>query len=392
MIYLLLSILLLSLHLLFFTFFVDPGTNAVIFSANLLFAFNGVKVYRKQELNRFILYLFGYLLLFVFVFILSKANLLFAIFVILYSAIFNIPYLLPYLIILIFSVIFVTPYWLQVFILFGAFYLFANSIYKKSYSRFFVILFSIGFVSIFLIIFPILYIFLQVTPQSLLLAFKNNEFQQALLNSLITSGISTLIILIFGVPFAYVMARKNFTGKGFLDNLINLPILIPQTVVGIALLVVLGPKSPLGEFMFKNCRLAVANGYLGIIAAQIFVSSPFLIRSAINAFEGIDQRLEDASRTLGASEFSTFMRISLPLAGSGIFSGCILALARALSEVGSLMVIAYHPMTAPIYIYDQFIQYGLSEIQPMAVLLVISCLWAFIGLHWLRHQLIKKAK
>ncbi|MDD5560708.1 MAG: ABC transporter permease [Candidatus Omnitrophica bacterium] len=390
MIYLFLFILLSCLHFLFFSFFVDPGTNAVIFAANFLFAFNGVKVYRRESLNKFILYLFGYLLLFVFVFLLSKANLLFAIFVILFSAIFNIAYLLPYLIILIFSVVFATPYWMQIFILFSVFYLFANSIYKKTYSKFFVLMFSIGFIFILLLIFPILYIFLQVTPQSLLLAFKNNEFQQALLNSLVTSGISTLIILIFGVPFAYVMARKNFAGRGFLDNLINLPILIPQTVVGISLLVVLGPKSPIGEFMFKNCRLAVANGYLGIICAQIFVSSPFLIRSAITAFENIDQRLEDASRTLGASEFSTFMRISLPLAASGIFSGCILALARALSEVGSLMVIAYHPMTAPIYIYDQFIQYGLNEIQPMAVLLVISCLWAFIGLHWLRHQLIRK--
>lgn len=392
MIYLILSVLLLSLHFIFFASFVDLGTNAVILAANFLFAFNGIKVYRNQSLNKFILYLFGYLLLFVFVFLLSKANLLFAIFIILYSAVFNIAYLLPYLIILIFCVIFITPYWLPVFIMLGAYYLIANSIYRKTYSRFFVVMFSIGFIFILLMIFPILYIFLQVTPQSLLLVFKNNEFQQALLNSLITSGISTLVVLIFGVPFAYVMARKNFSGKVFLDNLINLPILIPQTVVGIALLVVLGPKSPVGEFMFKNCRLAVANGYLGIIAAQIFVSSPFLIRSAINAFESIDQRLEDASRTLGASEFSTFMRISLPLAGGGIFSGCILALARALSEVGSLMVIAYHPMTAPIYIYDQFIQYGLSEIQPMAVLLVISCLWAFIGLHWLRHQVIRKVK
>ena len=392
MIYLILSVLLLCLHFIFFAPLVDLGTNAVILAANFLFAYNAIKVYRKENLNKFIQYLLGYLLLFVFVFLLSKANLLFAIFVILFSAIFNIAYLLPYLIILIFSVVFVTPYWAQVFILLGAFYFFASSIYRKTYSWFFVGLFSIGFMAILLIIFPILYIFLQVTPQSLFIAFKNNEFQQALLNSLITSGISTLIILIFGVPFAYVMARKNFSGKGFLDNLINLPILIPQTVVGIALLVVLGPKSPVGEFMFKNCRLAIANGYLGIIAAQIFVSSPFLIRSAINAFEGIDQRLEDASRTLGASEFSTFMRISLPLAGGGIFSGCILALARALSEVGSLMVIAYHPMTAPVYIYDQFIQYGLSEIQPMAVLLVISCLWAFIGLHWLRHQLTRKVK
>ena len=390
--YILLSAFILFLHLIFFAPFVDAGTAAVIFAANFLFVFNAVKIYRLAALNRFIGYLFGYLLLFIFVFLLAKANLLFAIFVILYSAIFNIRQLLPYLVILVFSVVFVTPYWLQVFILAGAFCIFSKSIYQKTHSRFSLVLFSIGFISVLLIIFPILYICLQVSPQSLVIAFKNIEFQQALFNSLVTSGISTLIILVFGVPFAYVMARKDFSGKAFLDNLINLPILIPQTIVGIALLVVLGPKSPLGEFMFKNCRLAIANGYLGIIAAQVFVSSPFLIRSAINAFEGVDKKLEDASRTLGASELSTFMRISLPLAAGGIFSGCILALARALSEVGSLMVIAYHPMTAPVYLYDQFIQYGLGEIQPMSVLLIISCLWAFIGLYWLRHQLIRKVK
>ena len=385
-----LIILLAVFHLFFFRSFLDLGTNSVVLCANALFALNGIAVYRKAGFHKFMHYLFGYLLLFIFVFLLHKSPLIFALFVILFSAFFLNTYLLVYLIILILAIVFLTPYWLQIFLLLGLYYFLCHRIYKNTFSRFLVTMFAIGFIFVILITFPILYFASQVTFQSLLSAAKNTDFQGALLNSFFTSVISTFVIMVLGVPFAYVMARCDFSGKKILDNLIDLPILIPQTVAGIALLILLGPKSPLGEFMYKNCHLAFANGYLGIIAAQVFVSSPFLIRSAINAFEGIDQKLEDASRCLGSGPFNTFLRISLPLAGSGIFNGCILSWARALSEVGSLMVIAYYPMTASVFIYDEFIKYGLSETQPIAILLVTSCLWAFIVLRWIRYQLIKK--
>jgi len=383
-------ILLVVFHFLFFRSFLDRGTNLIVFCANALFAFNGITVYRKSSFYKFVLYLFGYLLLFIFVLLLHKSPLIFTLFVILFSAFFLNTYLLIYLAIFILAIVFVTPYWLQAFLLFGLYYFFCHRIYKKTFSGFLVAMFTVGFIFVLLITFPILYFASQVTFQSLLAAAKNPGFQGALLNSFFTSIISTLIILVLGVPFAYVMARCDFSGKKILDNLIDLPILIPQTVAGVALLVLLGPKSPLGEFMYKNCHIAVANGYLGIIAAQVFVSSPFLIRSAVNAFEGVDQKLEDASRTLGSSPFNTFWRISLPLAGSGIFNGCILSWARSLSEVGSLMVIAYYPMTASVFIYDEFIKYGLTETQPIAILLVLNCLWAFIALRWVRYQLIKR--
>ena len=390
MTYLFLAILLAAIQILLFRNTLDLGTNAVIFAANILFFLTGVTVYKKSSFTKFTLYLFGYLLLFIFVFLLKNSPLLFTLFIIMFSAFFPATRLLVYLLIFIFSVVFITPYWLQVFLTLAFYYTIAVAIYKKTFSKFMTGMFTVGFLFLFFIIFPILYFSLQITPQTLIAVFKNNEFIRALMNSLITSAISTLIILILGTPFAYVMARADFKGKNFLDNLIDLPILIPQTVAGIALLVLLGPKSPLGEFMYKNCRIAITNGYLGIVAAQVFVSSPFFIRSAINAFEGVDQRLEDTSRTLGASPLGTFMRISLPLAGSGIFNGCILSWARALSEVGSVMVIAYHPMTAPVFLYDQFVQYGLSETQPAAILLVITCLWAFISLRWFRYQMARK--
>ena len=382
-------LLLAGFHLIFLRGLVDTGTNAVLFAANALFIVNGLKIYKNARPAKFDLYLLGYFLLFIFVFILNKSPLLFALFVVLFSALFSSTYLLGFFAIIIFSIIFITPYWMQVSLIAGLYYATCLAIYKKSRSYFLIAMFTIGFVLIFVTLAPILYFSFQVTPQTLINAFQNAEFKTAMLNSFATATVSTLIILLFGVPFAYVMARVDFPGKKLLDNFIDLPIIIPQAVAGIALLVLLGPKSPVGDFMYKNCKFAITNGYLGIIAAQVFVSSPFLLRSAINSFESIDRRLEDASRTLGASQWSTFLRISLPLAGSGIFNGCILSWARSLSESGSLMIIAYRPMTAGTYLYDEFIQYGLSETQPIAVLFLINCLWAFIALRWLRRQMAK---
>jgi molybdate/tungstate transport system permease protein len=99
--------------------------------------------------------------------------------------------------------------------------------------------------------------------------------------------------------------------------------------------------------------------------------------------------LENVSRTLGASPASTFLRVTLPLASGGIFTGCILTWARAISEAGSLMILAYHPFTISVYAYDLFIQYGLQESRPAAVLLVIVCLWGFLVLRWLHATAMK---
>jgi len=284
-----------------------------------------------------------------------------------------------------FSALVMTPYWVQFFLTIALFYTIIIGLYIKRQSRFLIITFSIGFVLLFIICLPILYIMMQNTPQSIITSIKDPKLIEAIKNSLLTSTISTIIVLIFGVPLAYAMARIEFPGKKIVESMIDLPILVPQTVAGIALLVIAGPKTPLGDFLNSTFNISIAGSYTGIIIAQVFVSSPFLIRSAISAFELIDTNLETVSRTLGASNFSTFFKISIPLALGGIFNGIILTWSRAISEVGSLMVIAYYPKTAPVYLYDQFIQYGLSETKPAAILLIITCLWIFIVLRWIRY-------
>jgi len=155
-------------------------------------------------------------------------------------------------------------------------------------------------------------------------------------------------------------------------------------LAGIALLVLLGAKTPVGQFLKEHGGIEVSGSLVGIVACQVFVSSPFLVRSAINAFHDMGPAVENVSRTLGASPASTFLRVSLPLAAGAIFNGAILTWARAISEAGSLMVLAYHPFTVSVYTYDVFVQYGISEARPAAVLLVIVCLWGFLVLRWLR--------
>ncbi|HIE43596.1 MAG TPA: ABC transporter permease subunit, partial [Candidatus Omnitrophica bacterium] len=265
----------------------------------------------------------------------------------------------------------------------GLLYALFWEIRKRWQGRFLLTAFSFGFILLLLISFPLLYLVFQSSPQTLMTTIKLPDFQHSLGLSFLTASLSSIIILIFGVPLAYAMARLNFRGKRLIESLIDLPILIPQTIVGIALLALLGPKTPVGHFFSQRLNINIAGSVVGIISAQIFVSAPFLIKSSMNSFLSIDPKLENVSRNLGASPAKTFFKTSLPLALSGIFNGFILSWSRALSEVGSLMVIAYHPFTVPIFTYDTFTQFGLEEAKPIAILVIIICLWTFVVLRWL---------
>jgi molybdate/tungstate transport system permease protein len=362
----------------------DPGTNVAVACTNFFALWQYIEVNRLWKGRRTLAYVAGYMVLFVLFVAIAKSPLLFAGFGLLYAGCFRVPFLLGYLGILIFSVAAITPYYIQASILLGLLYTIVANIYPKRLARFQLLCFGIGFILVISVMLPLLYLCFQVTPQTLMVNAKDTQFGHALLTSILTASISTGIILLFGVPLAYALARLDFWGKGFVDSLIDLPIVIPQSVAGIALLVFLGPKTPVGQFVENTLGVEIAGSTLGIIVCQVFVSSPFLVRSATNAFRDMGPALENVSRTLGASPLNTFFRISLPMASGAIFSGCILTWARAISEVGSLMVLAYHPFTVSIYTYDMFVQYGLQEARPAAVLLVIVCLWGFLALRWLR--------
>jgi molybdate/tungstate transport system permease protein len=208
--------------------------------------------------------------------------------------------------------------------------------------------------------------------------------------SVLTAGSAALISFLFGTPLAYLLARQDFRGKRFLEAVIDLPIVIPHPVVGIAILSVAGNNHWIGQVL-GELGIRLLGSPAGIITVLTFVGVPFYIHSAKNGFESVSPRLENVSRSLGASMTSTFLRITFPLAWRSMLIGIIMCCARAISEFGAVIVVAYHPMTAPVLIYERFEGYGLKYSQPVAVWLVLVCLILFFVLRILALREAKEA-
>jgi molybdate/tungstate transport system permease protein len=219
-------------------------------------------------------------------------------------------------------------------------------------------------------------------------SIKDKNVAASIWLSVYTAGSAALISFLFGTPLAYLLARQNFRGKKFLEAVIDLPIVIPHPVVGIAILGIAGRNHWIGRAI-SEFGIRVLGSVTGIIAVLTFVGIPFYIHSAKNGFEAVAPRLERVSRSLGASMSSTFLRITFPLAWRSMVIGIIMCSARAISEFGAVVVVAYHPMTAPVLIYERFEGYGLKYSQPVAVWLVLVCLSLFFILRILT---LRKAK
>jgi molybdate/tungstate transport system permease protein len=197
--------------------------------------------------------------------------------------------------------------------------------------------------------------------------------------------IATAVGCVFGVPLAYVLARAEFPGKRVLESLVDLPIVVPHTAAGIALLFVFGRNFLVGR-LFGKVGIEFVDSTAGIVIAMLFVSVPFLIDSAKEGFKKVDVRLEYAARSLGASPWQTFFRVSLPLCWQSILTGNIMMWARGISEFGAVIILTYHPMTAPVLIYERFETLGLHYAQPVAVLLILVTVIIFIGLRVLLYR------
>ena len=187
----------------------------------------------------------------------------------------------------------------------------------------------------------------------------------------------TLIFSIFAIPLSYILARKSFPLKGLVNGLIDLPIVIPHSAAGIAILGIV-VKGTILSNLAKKIGFGFISAPAGIMLAMAFVSIPFLINSARDAFGGVPERLEKVAMTLGASPVRVFFTISLPLAWRGILSGLVMMWARGMSEFGAVVIIAYHPMITPVLIWERFTSYGLKYARPVAVLFITICLILFV--------------
>ncbi len=236
-----------------------------------------------------------------------------------------------------------------------------------------------SFLILFLIVYPVLYLILSSPIPSLISALEDGEVVKAITLSLFTSSLASLVSLVLGTPFAYILARSEFPGKRFIEGLIDIPMVIPHPVIGIALLVSFGRNTAIGKLLYQ-LGLKVMGSVFGIVLVMTFVGVPFYIRMVKEAFLKVPVRLEKVSRTLGASFTKTFFHITLPLSLKSIVSGLLMCSARAISEFGAVIVIAYHPMVAPVLIFERFESFGLSSSKPIAVLLVLICLGLFVAI------------
>lgn len=195
------------------------------------------------------------------------------------------------------------------------------------------------------------------------------ESQTAIRNSLLTAPISTTISTILGVPLAYALARRSFPGKRLVEAAVILPLIVPPVVGGAMIITAVGRFTPIGSAAAAT-GIPLTDSLIGVILAQTFVAAPFIIITARAGFGAIDERLEQASRSLGYGPLSTFWNVSLPLARGAILAGIILTFARAIGEFGATMMVAYNPRTMPTRIWVDFIAGGIDAIVPLALALL----------------------
>ncbi len=193
--------------------------------------------------------------------------------------------------------------------------------------------------------------------------------RDAIATSLLTAPVSTAIATVFGVPLAYVLSRASFRGKRLVEALVLLPLVVPPIVGGVMLLTIVGRYTPIGAAA-AALGVPLTGSAAGVVLAQTFVAAPFLVVTARAGFDGVDQRLEEASRTLGYGRLRTIRLVSLPLARNAIAAGMVLTFVRAIGEFGATMMVAYTPRTMPTRIRVAFIARGIDAVVPIALALV----------------------
>ena len=238
---------------------------------------------------------------------------------------------------------------------------------------------ALGGLILLFIIAPLAGMFLNCSPSQMAETAAEPEVQRSIWLTLWTSMAATLFLATAAIPFAYLLARKDFPLKRLVTAIIDIPIVIPHSAAGIAILGVVSRHSLAGRIAGKF-GLGFVSSPAGIMVAMAFVSLPFLINMARDGFLAVPERLEKAALNLGASPLRVFLTISVPLAWRGILSGLILMWARGMSEFGAVIIIAYHPTVTPVLIFERFGAFGLKYARPVAAVFISVCLVFFVML------------
>ena len=204
------------------------------------------------------------------------------------------------------------------------------------------------------ILIPLATIFLNLDPKSVLVGLHSQEVTDALSLGLVTSLIATLVSFVLGVPTAYLLATRNFPGKKLMDAVTDIPMILPPAVAGLALLFAFAPRGLLGPSLLR-LGIILPGSTAAVVLAQLFVASPFVVRSAKAAFENVDRKLVDSARLLNPSKLGVFFTVTLPLAANGVLAGVVMTWARAMGEFGATIMFAGNlpgvTQTMPLAIY-----------------------------------------
>jgi molybdate/tungstate transport system permease protein len=239
-----------------------------------------------------------------------------------------------------------------------------------------------------LFILPIYALFTYGPFSGVVSALGSAQVREALWLTFFASGIAVLAAVVFGIPMGYLLARRKFPGRTVVESLVALPVVVPHLLVGLGLFLLLVPGTVLYRFT-QSIGFPVYDTIWGVVLVMVFVSAPYTVLASELSFRAIDGRVLETARSLGAGSATVFLTITFPLALRGVVAGLILSWARAVSEIGGILILAYAvypggpyngPVTATIsvYIYDLFQNGNLAGAAAVSSLFLILAFALFI--------------
>ncbi len=241
-----------------------------------------------------------------------------------------------------------------------------------------------GAILVAFIIVPLASLFFHLQPSDIVAALQTPAAREALRLSIFTTVCSLAITLILGTPLAYILARATFPGRSLVEAIIDLPIVVPPAVAGLALLLAFGRNGTFGPLL-TSLGIQLSFSTAAVIMAQTFVASPFYVRAARAGFAAVDRTLEAASATLGMGPLRTFAYISVPLAAPALIGGAVLSWARSLGEFGATIMFAGNlagvSQTLPLAVYLNLESGNLPVAVVLSVILILFSLLVVVTVH-----------
>ena len=247
---------------------------------------------------------------------------------------------------------------------------------RRKYTLFNLVFGAAGLLLVLFVVLPLAATVLATPAADLFSALTDPEVLNSIGLTFLAGAIATGLGLLTGVPLAYLLARRRFWGRQLVEGIINLPVVIPHTAAGVALLMVFGRRGLLGK-LFLPLGVTFTENLAGIVVAMLFVSLPFLVNMSREAFALLDEELERVALTDGAGPWQVFYHVTLPQAWRGVLGGALMMWARGISEFGAVGILAYHPKIVPVLVYERFAGFGLNAARPVAVLLILTALLSF---------------